>query len=331
MITGQNAKILLVDDEPNNLKVLRQIFKRDYRLSVATSGAKALELIGGGAMPDLVLLDIMMPEMDGYEVCRRLKENSQTAQIPIIFITAMDDEKDEQKGFDMGAVDYITKPVSASIAKARVKTHLSLVQAEVLEKSYSDAIHMLGEAGHYNDADTGYHIWRMAAYARAVAELSGWSPLQSAMLEMAAPMHDTGKIGTPDRILKKPGKLDKDDWVIMKQHCRIGHDILSKSDAPVSKMAAEIALNHHEKWDGSGYPYGLRGEAIPESARIVAIVDVFDALTMKRPYKDAWPIEKAVNTIVSDSGKHFDPHLVEIFQDNLDRFLTIKSYWDQKG
>ena len=330
MIVKQNAKILLVDDEPNNLKVLRQIFKNDYRLSVATSGAKALELINSGTIPDLILLDIMMPEMDGYEVCRILKSNPETSHIPVIFITAMDQEKDEQKGFDMGAVDYITKPVSSAIALARVKTHLSLVQADILEKSYADAIHMLGEAGHYNDADTGYHIWRMAAYAKILADALQWSPQKSAMLEMAAPMHDTGKIGIPDSILKKPAKLDADEWDIMKKHCEIGYKILSQSKAPVFKMAAEIALNHHEKWDGSGYPQGLQGEDIPESARIVAIVDVFDALTTKRPYKEAWTVEKAVEIIMNDAGKHFDPKLSDFFYQKLDSLITAKNYWDAK-
>ncbi|MDH3605196.1 MAG: HD domain-containing protein, partial [Candidatus Tectomicrobia bacterium] len=192
------------------------------------------------------------------------------------------------------------------------------------------AIHMLGEAGHYNDTDTGVHIWRMAAYAAALARSAGWHVDKAAMLELAAPMHDTGKIGIPDAILKKPAKLDADEWVIMKTHAELGHNILSKMDSPLFQMAAEVALHHHEQWDGSGYPQGPAGTAIPESARIVAIADVFDALTMKRPYKEAWTMQAAFEEIQKKAGSHFDPDLVDAFFRIEAEIQTIKEVWDQK-
>lgn len=339
--TEHKWRILIVDDEPNNLQLLRQILKGKYQLSMATNGQQAIE-IARKVKPDLVLLDVMMPGMDGYQTCQQLKSESHTYQIPVIFVTAKTDVVDEKRGFDVGAVDYITKPVSGPIVHARVGTHLSLydqqraMQIQIgqrttdLAESQKAAIHMLGEAGHYNDTDTGLHIWRMAAYASTLACKSGWRVSKARQLEFASPMHDTGKIGTPDAILKKPGKLTSEEWEIMKQHSQIGYDILSKSKTPLFQMAAEIALYHHEKWDGSGYPKGLSGDAIPESARIVAIVDVFDALTMKRPYKEAWPISKAFDELKKGQGKHFDPRLIECFFDHQLDILKVKEEWDTK-
>lgn len=322
----EQFKILVVDDEPNNLKLLQQILKDRYQLIFANNGAKALAAVESHR-PDLILLDIMMPGMSGYQVCQQLKASLKTEHIPVIFVTAMGELEDEALGFDVGAVDYIQKPVSGPIVLRRVQTHLSLVRAKDLEELAKSAILMLGEAGHYNDTDTGEHIWRMAAYSSAIARAAGWSKHQSEMLELAAPMHDTGKIGIPDAVLKAPRKLEPDEWTVMMSHSQVGHDILSKSDNAIFVMAAEIALGHHEKWDGSGYPSGLSGEAIPESARIVAIADVFDALTMKRPYKEAWPIEKAIEVIKQDTGKHFDPRLAGIFFEILPEILLIKEKW----
>ncbi|EXJ16718.1 HD domain-containing phosphohydrolase [Imhoffiella purpurea] len=325
----RNGPILVVDDEPQNLAAMRQVLAGDHPLIFARSGQEALRA-AVARQPSLILLDIQMPDLDGYAVCRALKTDPTTEPIPVIFVTGLANVGDEAAGFDAGAVDYIVKPLSAPIVRARVKTHLSLVQASRLEKSYGDALSMLGEAGHYNDTDTGAHIWRMAAFARELAGACGWSQAACEDLERAAPMHDTGKIGIPGEILRKPGKLDAHEWEVMKTHARIGYDILSKSDAPVFASAAEIALRHHEKWDGSGYPDGLAGEAIPESARIVAVADVFDALTMKRPYKDAWPIEKAVDTLRTSSGTHFEPRLVGHFLEILPRILGIKDQWDAR-
>ncbi|WFP51562.1 response regulator [Methylomonas sp. EFPC3] len=321
--------ILIVDDEPTNLAILRRTLKDEHRLMLARNGAEALEL-AGKHHPCLILLDIQMPEMDGYAVCRALKANPATEAIPVIFVTTLSELEKEEAGFDAGCVDYLIKPVYPRIVRARVRTHLSLVQAKRLERTYGEAIAMLGKAGHYNDSDTGLHIWRIAAYARQLAEAVGWPKENCVLLEQAAPMHDTGKIGIPDSVLRKPGQLDADEWAIMRGHCRIGYEILSSSDAPVFVLAAEVALRHHEKWDGSGYPDGLRGEAIPESARIVALVDVFDALTMKRPYKDAWSVEQAMDTLREGAGRHFDPTLVEAFETCLPRILEIKAGWDSR-
>ena len=321
--------ILLVDDEPINLMALQDILSEQYPLVFARSGKDALAAVLKH-QPSMVLLDINMPDMSGYEVCRKLKQHPATAEIPVIFVTALADVENEKTGFEVGGVDYIIKPLSPPVVLARVKTHLSLVQVSKLEKSYKDAIYMLGSAGHYNDTDTGVHIWRMAAYAGELACASGWTKEDGHLLEMAAPMHDTGKIGIPESVLRKPAKLNAEEWVIMKNHTCIGYEILSQSDAPVFKLAAEIALRHHEKWDGSGYPDGLAGNDIPESARIVALADVFDALTMKRPYKEAWPLEKALDNILDASGSHFEPRLVTIFESILPRILAIKESWNNK-
>lgn len=326
MRVGRKKTILAVDDTPENLDVLKGILIPEYNVKVAVNGEIALKIVQKH-LPDLILLDIMMPGMSGIEVCQRLKADPTTASIPVIFVTAKGEVADEKAGFDAGAVDYITKPVSVPIVKRRVATHLSLVRAEKLDALVRSAIYMLGEAGHYNDTDTGKHIWRMAAYSRTLAEAIGWAPDQAELLELAAPMHDTGKIGIPDHILKSPNKLEGGDWDLMKKHSRIGFDILNMSDNPVFQLAAEIALGHHEKWNGEGYPNGLRELEIPESARIVMITDVFDALTMPRPYKDAWPHEQAFAEIQKGAGSHFDPSIVEAFISIKDQLLEIKQRW----
>ncbi|WP_423842103.1 HD domain-containing phosphohydrolase [Acanthopleuribacter pedis] len=321
--------LLIVDDEPDNLKILNSILGDNYRVLVAPNGEVAVR-IAVSQNPNLILLDIVMPGMDGYEVCRLLQSNPKTKKIPILFATAKDGEMEEEHGLKVGAVDYITKPYKPPVIRARVQTHLQLVRVEALDQFADDAVFMLGEAGHYNDNDTGLHIWRMAAYAELLARANGWSKEAALILRRAAPMHDTGKIGIPDEILKAPRPLTPAEWVIMRTHCRIGYDILCRSDHPVFKMAADIALCHHEKWNGSGYPQGLTGEAIPISARIVAVCDVFDALTMQRPYKEAWSIEAAMQEIKNSTGSHFDPHLVNLFFEIEDQIVGIKQKWDTK-
>jgi putative two-component system response regulator len=323
------SPILIVDDEPQNLAALEHILSPHHVLVFARNGAEALAAVHKHH-PCLILLDIEMPDMNGYAVCRALKANPATENIPVIFISGKSTVGDETAGFEVGAVDYIVKPVSPPIVLARVRTHLSLVRASHLERSHHDAIHMLGEAGHYNDNDTGVHIWRMAAYAGALAQAVGLAPELCQQIELAAPMHDTGKIGIPNAILKKPGKLDAAEWAEIKKHPRIGHDILAKSNAPLFVLAAEIALRHHERWDGTGYPDGLAGELIPLSARIVALADVFDALVTKRPYKAPWPIERVLATLRESAGSHFEPRLVQLFESILPRILAIKAAWDLK-
>lgn len=321
--------LLIVDDEPQNLAALHQVLSGKYPLVFARNGSEAFAAVERH-QPALILLDVQMPDMDGYTVCKLLKSNPQTENIPIIFVTSMGAEGDETAGFAVGAVDYIVKPVSPPVVLARVRTHLSLVRAAQLERSYRDSIFMLGTAGHYNDTDTGVHIWRMAAYAKILAGAMGYGPHDCATMELAAPMHDTGKIGIPESILRKPGPLDSDEWAVMQSHTQIGYRILSQSDAPVFRLAAEIALYHHERWDGSGYPHKLAGTEIPRAAHIVALADVFDALTMVRPYKEAWPIDRAVSTIENSAGSHFDPEMIEVFLSILPRILEVKHLWDQR-
>jgi len=323
-----NHPILIVDDEATNLALLHQILKDDYALIFANSGQEALAMAAKQPL-SMILLDIQMPEMSGYEVCAALKADPVTESIPVIFVTALKDYGNEETGFLLGCVDYLVKPVVPSLVRSRVRTHLSLVQASQLKQSQRDTIFMLGEAGHYRDNDTGLHIWRMAAYSKTLAKALGWSEACVELLELAASMHDTGKIGIPDSILCKPDKLTAEEWQIMKTHSQIGYDILAKSEAPLLKLAAEIALHHHEKWDGSGYPSGFKGKDIPESARIVAVADVFDALTMERPYKKAWPVEQAIAMIKENAGQHFDPSIVTCFMDNLPLLLTIKQQWEE--
>lgn len=322
--------LLIVDDEPGNLAIMRDILADSYKLVFARDGGETLAAVLKHR-PAMVLLDIGLPDIDGYALCRRIRELDTSGSIQVIFVTGYTDAQHETAGFEAGSVDYIVKPVSRPVVRARVRAHLSLVRAEALEQSHHDAISMLAHAGHYNDTDTGAHIWRMAAYASALARGCGWDAERSAQLELAAPMHDTGKLGIPQAILRKPGPLDAQEWVVMKTHPRIGHDILAMSEAPVFRLAAEIALRHHEKWDGSGYPDGLAGEAIPESARIVALADVFDALSMKRSYKAPWAIDRIMAYVQAGAGVHFDPTLVLVFCKILPELLDIQQRWEEKA
>ena len=321
---SERARILVVDDEPANLKVIREVLANDYRLSFAKSGELALQLIENEP-PKLILLDIMMPDMSGFEVCKVLKANPKTAHIPVIFVTALSHEQDESEGFALGAVDYITKPISPAIVRARVKNHLSLVQAEQLQLAHIDLIQRLGRAAEYKDTDTGEHIARMSRYSKVLALAYGMSEYEAEQLKQAAPMHDVGKIGIPDSVLLKPGRLNENEYEHMKQHALIGAKILENSTSPLLQLAHKLALEHHEKWDGTGYPYGLKGEEISIEGRIVTIADVFDALTSKRPYKKAWSVEEAIDLLKDEAGKHFDPQLVDLFIGQIDSIIEIKN------
>ena len=323
--------LLIVDDTPENIDVLRGILGGDYAIKIANSGLLALKIAAAQHL-DLILLDVMMPGMDGHEVCRQLKENKATRHIPVIFVTALGDIEDEALGFELGAADYIAKPVSPPIVRARVRAHLALsdqrrclqqlVEERTGELEYSNRqleqthlimLQQLGRAADYRDNETGMHIVRVGNFSKLLGLASGFLESRAELLMYASMMHDIGKIGVPDHILLKPGKLTEDEFGIIKKHPEIGAEIIGDHDAEVMKMAKQIALSHHEKWSGKGYPHGLSGTDIPIAARIVAIVDVFDALTCIRPYKRAWPIGDALELIEKEAGQHFDPELARLF------------------
>jgi len=327
MTLVQNRPLILaVDDEASNLQLLRQILQDHYRLLFAKDGARALEL-ARQERPDLVLLDVMMPGMSGYEVCAALKANPTTASIPVVFVTALTDTDDELEGFEAGAVDYITKPVSPPIVRARVRNHLSLVRMEELRATRLEIVQRLGLAAEYKDNETGLHVIRMSHFSRILGIAAGMSENEADDLLHAAPMHDVGKIGIPDRILQKPGPLDPDEWKIMQSHVTIGAEIIGEHEGGMLALARQIALTHHEKYDGSGYPRALRGDEIPLVGRIVAIADVFDALTSKRPYKKAWTEEEALVFLGEQRGRHFDPALVDLFIEQMPAVRTVQQRW----
>jgi len=319
-------RLLLVDDEPANLQVLRHVLQEEYRLLFATDGVRALDIVRR-QRPDLVLLDVMMPAMDGYAVCEAIKADPAIADIPVIFVSALGEAGHEARGFEAGAVDYITKPVSAAVVRARVRTHLSLARAEELRATRLQIVQRLGRAAEYKDNETGMHVIRMSHYAQLLALAVGMGEAWAEDLLHAAPMHDVGKIGIPDAVLLKPGKLDAEEWAVMRRHPKIGAEIIGEHAGGVLCVARQIALTHHEKWDGSGYPEGLAGEAIPLAARIVAIADVFDALTTRRPYKAAWSMETAFCHLRSESGRHFDPALVEPFIALEPEIRAVRERW----
>jgi putative two-component system response regulator len=321
--------ILAVDDEASNLQLLRHILQDHYRLLFAKDAARAIEL-ARQEQPNLILLDVMMPGMTGYEACRALKADARTAAIPVIFATALSDPNDEVIGFEAGAVDYITKPLSPPIVRARVRTHLSLVRVDELKETRLQIVQRLGLAAEYKDNETGLHVIRMSHYARLLARAAGMGEADADDLLHAAPMHDVGKIGIPDRILQKPGALDADEWKIMQSHATIGADIIGVHAHGMLALARNIALTHHEKWNGSGYPRGLTGLEIPLEGRIVAIADVFDALTSARPYKAAWPVEEAVQYLRQQRGQHFDAQLVDLFLEQLPAIVEIKERWAEQ-
>ncbi|CAK0773530.1 putative two-component system response regulator [Gammaproteobacteria bacterium] len=337
--TDRHSRILIVDDDPSNITTMAGVLPDDYQLIVATNGLDALET-AASEQPDLILLDVNMPAMDGYEVCRKLKENPALCEVPVIFLTALNEVKDEQKGLELGAVDYMTKPVNPPILRSRVKTQLALYhQTRILEQQVAERtadlvktrrqiILRLSRAAEYRDNDTGNHVIRMSHYARLIAQAGAQDEKFVDLLYNVAPMHDVGKIGIPDNILLKPGKLDPEEWTIMCQHPVIGAEIIGHHQDELLQMAYDVALSHHEKWDGSGYPHQRQGTEIPLAARIVAISDVFDALTSDRPYKKAWSIEAAVRTIEEGSGQHFDPQWVPHFRAALPEILRIKDEFD---
>ena len=353
----QKSIILVVDDTPDNLTLMSGLLKDHYRVKVANSGERALNIAQSENKPDLILLDIMMPGMDGYEVCRRLKADSNTRNIPIIFLTAKTEVIDETTGFELGASDYITKPISPPIVLARIETHLSVkhmqdflkdknayLAAEVNRRTaevmaiQDVTIRAMASLAETRDNETGNHIHRTQHYVKILAEKLRTNPRFAHFLNdkktiellfKSAPLHDIGKVGIPDRILLKPGKLDVDEFEIMKTHTTLGRDAILHAEKdlgiemPFLKLAKEIAYGHQEKWDGSGYPQGLSGDDIPISARLMAVADVYDALISRRVYKAAMPHEKAVEIILEGKGKHFDPDMVDAFIELQEEFKKI--------
>ncbi|MFC5077341.1 Cyclic di-GMP phosphodiesterase response regulator RpfG [Vibrio thalassae] len=336
-MTNKDFNILIVDDSPTNIDLLTGILLPDYKIRAATNGELALTITEQFPKPDLILLDVVMPKMSGYDVCKRLKSNPVTASIPIIFVTAKSMVEDETKGFEIGAVDYITKPFSPPIVKSRVATHLALHnqrkelarevhrRTQEIQQNQLEIINCLGRAAEFKDNETGMHVVRMSHYSRLIAQALNIEPKWCQLLFEACPMHDIGKIGVADNILKKKGGLTPDEWESMKKHVNYGVEILGDSNSDLIMMAREIVEYHHEKWDGSGYPKGVKGEAIPLSARIVMIADVFDALTTTRPYKEAWPVNDAFDYLLEHSGTHFDRKLVDIFLSQKQKILDVKA------
>jgi len=353
--TAQRPTVLVVDDTVGNLTVLSEVLRDDYRVKAATNGRKALSIATSASPPDIILLDIMMPGMDGYEVCRQLKMDDRTRRIPVVFVTALGELEDESRGLEMGAVDYITKPISAPVVKARVRTHLRLYDQErhlsdlvdqrtaALRQSRLDIIWRLGRAGEFRDEDTGNHVVRVGLYVGLLAKTLNLPPAQQARLQVASPLHDIGKIGVPDGVLLKPGKLDADEWATMRRHCEIGQAILREpsagmrsclatdlqealddGDNPLLETAALIAGSHHEKWNGQGYPLGLAKQEIPIEGRIVALADVYDALSSNRPYKQAFAEPKVLAILAEGANEHFDPSVYEVFLQLIDQFREIR-------
>ena len=334
--------ILVVDDNPANLNVLFDIFGgMRYDVLFASDGESCLRLVEG-EYPDLILLDVMMPGIDGFETCRRLKANERTKEIPVIFMTALSETLDKVRGLELGAVDYITKPIQPEEVLARVKTHLTLrkmyrmlqdrevhLSTLVEEKTRLVTnvtialVNALENANRLNDTDTGNHIKRVGEYAAFLAASYGCEPDFVKRIRLYAPLHDVGKVGLPDRILRKPGQFTKEEFVEMQQHVVFGASLLTGDG--LDEMARNIALYHHERWDGSGYTERLAGEQIPLEARLVAVADVFDALVTERVYKPAFSNEQAVQMIAADAGKHFDPKIVELFLEHQDAIFTIKT------
>ena len=336
MTKNNKEKILIVDDINENIVIIQNIFKNEYEVIPATNGEEAL-LILNTTVLDIILLDIMMPGIDGFEVCQKIKSNPKTKDIPIIFISALSEEKDILKGFELGASDYINKPISPTIAKARVKTNLAAYNQQkqlkklVLKrtKEINDTrlaiIQKLSNAAEYKDFESSDHIIRMTKYCQIIAKNYGFNDDDIEILKNAAPMHDIGKIAIPDEILFKNGELDDNEWEIMKTHSKIGAKIIGVHSSRLLMTARTIALEHHEKWDGSGYPFALHGNAIDINARIVAVADVFDALTSNRPYRNSLQIVKAISLINEQSGKHFDPAIVDAFNNSISKIRSIKN------
>ena len=344
-ITPKPARLLIVDDEPTNLKLLDKMLRTEgYENLTLIQDPREVLAAYERTTPDVILLDLNMPHLDGFAVLEQLKSLLHINMPPVLVLTAQQGRENRLRALDQGARDYLTKPFDRSELLARVRNlidahqlhKLVKMENEVLESRVHERtrelretrlqiVQRLGRAAEYRDNETGFHILRMSHTTALLARYLGWDQQQCELLLHASPMHDIGKIGIPDAILLKPGKLDPAEWEIMKTHAVIGANILEGDSSELLTLAREIALTHHEKWDGSGYPNGLKGEAIPLSGRLVAIADVFDALTSERPYKKAWSVEAALDYIRENRGTHFDPAIVDLFLGVIPEILAIRA------
>ncbi|HWR89013.1 MAG TPA: HD domain-containing phosphohydrolase [Dissulfurispiraceae bacterium] len=338
-------RIYVADDIPTNIELVEVVLKSDPNIIIrkALNGADLLDIVHREGLPDLVILDLMMPVKDGFDVIDALRPVRELHYFPIIVLSALTDKQNIVKALSMGADDYVIKPFFVAELKARVSNMLKLKERdellnrsidvlssnlaeklELLEQTQLEIVIRLGRAAEFRDDETGRHIERISDYVALLTQELNYNEERSTMLKFAAPMHDLGKIGIPDRILLKPGKLTDEEFNVIKLHTLIGGRILSGTTLPLLEMAREVALNHHERWDGTGYPFHLKGREIPSSGRLVAILDVFDALTSMRVYKSAWPFDKAFEYIRDQREKQFDPDVVDAFLKYEDRIIEIK-------
>lgn len=339
------ATILIIDDQLTSRKILQQLvssIEKNITVDAYANPVEALEWTAANQV-DLILVDYKMPEMNGIEFIKRFRANTSSSHVPVIMVTSIEDRTVRYEALEAGATDFLMKPVDHHECRARCNNLLTQYQqykiisdrSRWLERRVSEAtseirlreretLLRLARAGEYRDEETGNHVIRMAKYSRLIAEQLGFIRNDADIIEMAAPMHDIGKIGIRDDILLKPGKLTPEEFEIMKGHTIIGYDILKNSPSEFLQMGSVIALGHHEKFDGTGYPYGKKGNEIPIEARIVAVADVYDALVSERPYKNAWSIEAALDYMENHSGKHFDPECLEAFKEQLDTVSKIQ-------
>ena len=322
-------RVMIVDDSKTIVKIISMLLETkidsDLEIVKCSSGEVALRKLEDIEV-NLILLDVVMDGMDGFETCKKIKEHPATKDVPVIFLTSRTDEDDIIKGFEVGGIDYISKPFREAEFIARVKTQLKIsqLQKREIENTQSEVILKMGEIGESRSEETANHVKRVAEYSYLLAELCGLEEKECKLLATASPMHDIGKVSTPDNILKKPGKLTKEEFAEMQKHTTIGYELFASSRGEILKTAAIVAHEHHEKYNGKGYPRGLKGNEIHIYGRITAVVDVFDALGSERVYKKAWKLDKILKLLEEEKGEHFDPYLVELFIDNLDKFLEIR-------
>jgi putative two-component system response regulator len=344
-VSAVRSVVLAVDDDTDLLGLMAKVLGAQYEVLTASDPGTALELAGGEPRPDLILLDVDMPGASGFELIRVLKDEGRTAHIPVVFLTARTDPQDQTEGFELGAADYITKPINAAVLRARVRIQLALANrnAELerqvaertaqLESTRAQLIRRLARAMEMHEsAAVGNRVLRLANYAKLIAQAAGAKPAVCEAMMTAAPLHDVGKLGVPSEILRKPEKLSAPDWERVKRHPQLGAEIIGEHDDPLLKLARQIALTHHEHWDGTGYPQGLKGEAIPWPGRVMAVVDAFEAMTSTQFYRAPKSVEEAAGEIEKGKGRRYDPAVVEAFKKALPVMRKVReTYSDALG